>query len=240
MQTKIQLRELTADERTALEKLVRSRTAETRLVERAKIILAAAVGEGSSHIADRLEGTRVTVYTWIKRFNADGLAGLEDRPRRGRPSTYPPAQVAEVIAAALTKPAELGLGFASWTLDRLVAYLAEAKGIAMKRTRLDEVLRAEGLRWRKHETWFGQRVDPEFAAKRGSSNSSTRHHPRTASSSASTRWGRRAPRASAAGSSSTPRRPSTTRPGGRAKRSTTAGAAEGTASARSARRPGTR
>lgn len=37
----------------------------------------------------------------------------------------------------------------------------------MKRSRLDEVLLTEGLRWRKEETWFGERVDPEFAAKRG-------------------------------------------------------------------------
>ena len=37
----------------------------------------------------------------------------------------------------------------------------------MKRSRLDEVLLTEGLRWRKQETWFGERVDPDFAAKRG-------------------------------------------------------------------------
>ncbi len=34
-------------------------------------------------------------------------------------------------------------------------------------SRLGEVLLTEGLRWRKQETWFGERVDPEFAAKRG-------------------------------------------------------------------------
>jgi transposase len=59
------------------------------------------------------------------------------------------------------------LPFASWTLDRLVAYLSEHKGITMQRSRLDEVLLSEGLRWRKEETWFGERVDPEVAAKRG-------------------------------------------------------------------------
>jgi len=47
-----------------------------------------------------------------------------------------------------------------------VAYLAEQHGIAMKRSRLDELLLAEGLRWRKQESWFGERVDPDFAAKR--------------------------------------------------------------------------
>jgi hypothetical protein len=35
----------------------------------------------------------------------------------------------------------------------------------MKRTRIDELLLAEGLRWRSQETWFGERVDPQFAEK---------------------------------------------------------------------------
>ena len=51
----------------------------------------------------------------------------------------------------------------------------------MQRSRIDEILLHEillheGLRWRKHETWFGERVDPEFAEKRGGSKRSTPHH----------------------------------------------------------------
>lgn len=37
----------------------------------------------------------------------------------------------------------------------------------MQRSRLNEVLLTEGLRWRKQESWFGERVDPDFAQKRG-------------------------------------------------------------------------
>jgi hypothetical protein len=81
--------------------------------------------------------------------------------------------VGEILAAALTKPTELGLPFGSWTLDRLAAYLHEQRGIAMKRSRIDEILIAEGLRWRTQETWFGERVDPAFAEKRGRSSRST-------------------------------------------------------------------
>lgn len=72
-----------------------------------------------------------------------------------------------VVATALTAPRALGLPFASWTLDRLAAYLAERGGIAMQRSRLDELPIAEGLRWRKQEAWFSERVDPTFARKRG-------------------------------------------------------------------------
>ncbi|HET6518229.1 MAG TPA: helix-turn-helix domain-containing protein [Geminicoccaceae bacterium] len=176
----LRLRELTAEERSAVDALARSRTAPARRVERARIIVHASQGEVAPAIAERLRLDAYTVRGWIHRFNAEGLAGLEDRPRAGRPPTYAPAQVATVIATALTDPGALDLPFASWTLDRLAAYLSEHEAIAIKRSRIDELLRAEGLRWRKHESWFGARVDPEFAEKRGGSRRSTRPHPRAA------------------------------------------------------------
>src|SRR5215213_5851837 len=100
------------------------------------------------------------------RFNERGLPGLEEGMRSGRPPVYSAEERSAVITAALSRPAELGLPFASWRLDRLVAYLDE-KGVGMKRSRVGEVLLAEGLKWRQEETWFGARVDPEFERKRG-------------------------------------------------------------------------
>ncbi len=131
-------------------------------------------GERVPAVAARLGVGADAVRTWLKRFNAAGLDGLRDRPRSGRPATYTPEQVGEVIAASLTKPDALGLPFGSWTLDRLQAYLNEVKGLPIKRSRIDELLLAEGLRWRQQETWFGERVDPAFAEKRGPSSRSTR------------------------------------------------------------------
>ncbi|MGH2618778.1 MAG: helix-turn-helix domain-containing protein, partial [Thermomicrobiales bacterium] len=104
---------------------------------------------------------------WLRRFNARGVDGLADAPRCGRPATYSPEEVGELIAASLTKPDDLGLPFGSWTLDRLAAYLQEEQGMAIKRSRIGEILQREGLRWRQQETWFGERPDPAFAAKRG-------------------------------------------------------------------------
>ncbi len=86
-----------------------------------------------------------------------------------------------MVAASLTKPDDLGLPFGSWTLDRLTAYLHEEKGILIGRSRIGELLQAEGLRWRTQETWFGERPDPAFAEKRGPSSPSTPSRPRPAS-----------------------------------------------------------
>ena len=199
----LSLRDLTTDERVAVERLAHSRTSPARLVERARVVLAVLEGERVCAIAEGFQCTVTTVYLWVHRFNDAGLAGLEDKPRKGRPASYTREQVGVVVASALTDPQSLGQPFASWTLDRLAAYLAEHHGITMKRSRIDELLIAEGLRWRKEETWFGERVDPAFAEKRGPSSNSTRLLPREASSSVSTRWVRKRPRASRARNSST-------------------------------------
>ena len=91
-----------------------------------------------------------------------------------REDEYQAEEVGTVIALALTDPQQLGLPFGAWTLDRLTAYLHEHQGIAIKRSRIGELLLAEGLRWRSQETWYGERVDPAFAEKRGPSSPSTR------------------------------------------------------------------
>jgi transposase len=204
---KVSVRHLTSRECHQIDRLARSRVAPARLVQRAQIIQAAAQRQSAVAIAVNFHCSRNTVYGWIHRFNAEGLQGLEERPRSGRPHTYTPEQRAEVIATALTDPKKLSLSFGCWTLDRLATYLNEKKGIAIKRSRIDEILLAEGLRWHHQETWFGERVDPEFAAKRGRSRNSTPHRRGVASSSASTRWVPRRPKASRVNNSSTPNRP---------------------------------
>ena len=170
----LRVRAMTVDEVQTLERWARARKGAVRLAERARVLLAAREGRRVSELVRLLGLSGPTVRLWITRFNAQGLEGLQDAPRSGRPPTYTPEQVAEVLAAALTDPTTLGLPFGSWTLDRLAAYLHEQRGIEMKRSRIDELLVREGLRWRTQETWFGERVDPEFAAKRGKSSGSAR------------------------------------------------------------------
>jgi transposase len=175
------VRELTADELPKIEQLAHSRKESVRLVQRARVIWLSHQRNRVSAIASAVDLSEHSVRLWIKRFNDHGLSGLNDEPRSGRPATYTPDQISMVIEAALTKPETLGLPFACWTLDRLETYLNEQKNIGMKRSRIDELLIQEGLRWRMQETWFTERVDPDFAEKRGPSSRSTRRHLRAVS-----------------------------------------------------------
>jgi len=161
----LRVRALSEEEADKLARMTRSHKLGAGLVGRARIILHAVDGLSAPEIAARMGLCDATVRFWLKRFNERGLGGLEADMRSGRPPTYTAEERSAVIAAALSRPAELGRPFASWTLDRLMAYLGE-KGIGMKRSRVSEVLLAEGLRWRQEETWFGVRVDPQFERKR--------------------------------------------------------------------------
>ena len=76
---------LTADERQTLEAWERSRTIAVGQARRARIILLLADGMTITDIARTVGISRRFVYKWVQRFQQEGLAGLVDRPHRGRP-----------------------------------------------------------------------------------------------------------------------------------------------------------
>jgi len=82
--------ELSDDQRAALESLARSYTLPYWQVIRAQMVLLAAQGLRNDQIAQRLNCRREVVSQWRKRFCEQAMAGLEDRPRRGRPPTFSP------------------------------------------------------------------------------------------------------------------------------------------------------
>jgi hypothetical protein len=83
--------ELSDEERAVLESLARSYTLPYWQVMRAQMVLMAADGLRNDQIAARLRCGRDVVSQWRKRFFEGRLAGLEDRPRRGRPPAFPPS-----------------------------------------------------------------------------------------------------------------------------------------------------
>ncbi len=113
--------EIVDEDRAELERIVRSATAEVRIVERARIVLAAGEGHPAAEIG-RLVGCSVnTAQKWRARYEQDGLAGLSDLPRPGKPLTYSQADRARLIAKACTRPPETPEGAQQerWTYEQL-------------------------------------------------------------------------------------------------------------------------
>ena len=82
--------DLGAEDEAMLEALARRYTSPYRDVIRAKIVLYAAQGLRNDEIAQRLDTPRQVVSKWRKRFFEQGLAGLEELPRQGRPGVFSP------------------------------------------------------------------------------------------------------------------------------------------------------
>ncbi|MCA1698113.1 MAG: helix-turn-helix domain-containing protein, partial [Actinobacteria bacterium] len=79
-----------------------------RDVVRAKAILLAVQGLANAQIADQLGVSRQSVSEWRRRFFDEGLAGLEERPRSGRPASFSPGAGRRGQGAGLRAPRRAG------------------------------------------------------------------------------------------------------------------------------------
>ena len=156
---------LTDRDRAELESVARARKAPLRSVQRACIVLAAADGRYNAQIA-RQVGVHVdTVRTWRGRFAADGIKGLADRPRSGRPPVFTATEIAGVKALACALPAEHGLPLSRWSCQDL-ADEAIARGITttVSGSSVRRWLAADAIKPWQHRSWIFPR-DPDFATK---------------------------------------------------------------------------
>jgi transposase len=141
-------------DRVVLESWVRSGVVRAGLARRARIVLLAADEVPVKDIAERVGVSKQTVIAWKKRYLADGVGGLEDRPKPGRP---PVVDEAEVVAATLEAPPER-LGVTHWS-SRLLAGELGVSHVAVAK-----IWRKWGLQpWRVETFKFS--TDPELEAK---------------------------------------------------------------------------
>ena len=156
---------LTAAERHRLKALAYSHTAGYQQVIRARIVRDAAHGYSNTKIATR-QGVHVdTVRYWRGRYADEGLPGLADRRRSGRPPRFTAVQVAEVKALACQLPAETGLPLSRWSCPDLADEIV-ARGIApaISPSTIRRILAAEALKPWQYQSWIFIR-DPNFVAK---------------------------------------------------------------------------
>ncbi len=107
---------LSEADRTELERLQRAAAGPAGLSRRARVVLLIAGGLGGVKTAERTGYTPVQVSRIRHRFAREGLAGLRDRPRSGRPRLYGQKTRAKVVALTLKSPPE---GLSHWSTREL-------------------------------------------------------------------------------------------------------------------------
>ena len=145
---------ITDEDRATLESWTRSSTVSAGRVERARIVLAVADGAGTSGTARMLNVSRPTVIKWRDRFVANGITGLDDEPRSGRPKTVDDA----AIIAATLDPPPASLAVTHWSSRLLGRHLGIGDATVAR------AWRRYGIKpWRRETFKFS--TDPELEAK---------------------------------------------------------------------------
>jgi transposase len=147
--------ECSTEVRASLVALTKSRTAEARIVDRGRIILACLGGKEIQQVARELKVSVPSVSKWRQRFSLWGLRGLYDRPRPGKPIKYDTAFRNRVLALLEEPPPP---GMSHWD-GPAVAERLNASVHAVWR-----VLRREGIYLQRRRSWCVS-TDKEFAAK---------------------------------------------------------------------------
>ena len=147
---------LRPDEREQLLAMTRRPKAQARYVERAQIVLRAANGESNVAIAAALRTRQARVSKWRVRFEQEGISGLHDDLRPGRPAVIEEAEFTTRLLAKIdeTPPA----GHARWDGTLL------AKALGVSADRIWRVLRTLGVNLKRRQSWCVS-TDPQFAEK---------------------------------------------------------------------------
>src|ERR671917_2400082 len=149
-------------DRRELQRRARDKGAPARVVERARIVLLAADGVPGKQIAAIVGCAEGTVVTWRGRYAEQGLAGLEDLPRPGKPAQLPEELRDRVLELTLTEP-PTRFGATHWS-SRLLAAALAGEGTPISHTTIARIWHRFGVKpWRAAAVKFSP--DPQLEAK---------------------------------------------------------------------------
>ena len=164
MRKPLEMPALTAAEAQALDTLYRT-TRDVRLRTRAQMVLLAAEQRlAAPAIAAIVREHEETVRRWLKRWLAEGIAGLQDRPMPGGPTKITDGYREQLLAAVRQRPRGLGQPYSLWTLQRLADYLAELTGIRVSYETVRVALKAGGIVLSRPQHTVTS-PDPEYQVK---------------------------------------------------------------------------
>ena len=138
----------------ALDQLVRSPSTPQGWVQRGRMVLAAAAGQTNQQIAEALAIPEVPVGKWRRCFARQGVEGLQDAPRSGRPVKHGPEIVQRVQQRACQKPQH----YSRWSVR------TRAEALGLPRSTVHQILVASNLQPHRIRT-FTFSPDPDFEAK---------------------------------------------------------------------------
>ena len=136
------------------------RSPESRYDHRLHGVLLIAQGMSCRHVANLLGDSPRTVQYWVHRFESEGLAGLVDGERSGRPTRLSDEQSDEIGLVLRKSPSDVGLSANGWDGKLLSSYIAQKYDVALGVRQSQRLFRQLGFRLRKPRRLIA-RADPE-------------------------------------------------------------------------------
>lgn len=157
---------LSTDELLTIEQGIKN-DPDLRVRQRAHIIRLLHKGHKPEAVAELLSISRGQVYWWHQRWREEGLAGLADKARSGRPPVGGEAYRAKLLEVLETNPQELGYAFTVWNTPRLINYMEEITGVHVHPNTLRNMLDELGYAYRrpKHDLSNLQNADAKAHAE---------------------------------------------------------------------------
>lgn len=140
------------------------RSPESRYDHRLHGLLLVAQGISANQVAALLGDSPRTVANWIRRFEEEGLVGLVEGERPGRPARLNEEQVAEINTALRKTPNDFGLTGNLWDGKTLAAFIHQQWAVPLGVRQCQRLFRQLGFRLRKPRPEIA-RADPEAQAR---------------------------------------------------------------------------
>ena len=128
---------------------------------RAIVVRLLHLGYPAEEIAEMQAISKPTVYAYYHRWEEGGIDALVDKPRSGRPPKVTASYRERLRAVLEQEPSNYGYDFTIWTIGRLRAHLAKETGIEISESRMNELLKEEGYRYRRPKQDLSHLQDQE-------------------------------------------------------------------------------
>lgn len=135
------------------------------VVKRAMALRFLHLGHSTEEVAEMLLVAVSTIYSWWRRWEAEGVAGLVNKPKSGRPSKATAEYCKKLDEALEQEPAAYGYAFTIWTLDRLRDHLEAQTGIRLSRGRFQILMKKRNYVYRRPKRDLTLKQDADAKAQ---------------------------------------------------------------------------
>ena len=158
------IKKLTKNEHQEIENLYR-KGPNNRFRKRAQAIRLSIKGYTIPQISEILGCNQQSIHNWFNGFETDGLDGLYDKHREGRPIVATAEYRSRLVDAIKSNPRQMGYPFTVWTITRIRAHMTRELKILLSESRVRQIMKEEGLVFKRPKHTLAQKRDKDGFAE---------------------------------------------------------------------------